>query len=203
MAVQLHCAENVANIFTLLPPSHLSFSRSCLFPFCLSKEHIACCSLSGCHSTKSGRPLARCSRYMVSERLAETPEWPCDGVSGCLMRITKGGVHFGCPRLFPNCRRPAGLTLLRTHGCLCWKLQSYHLIPKLFFFLCMMNYSGNVFQSCHQPGQTQRERVRPHPRGPRKELVFSGSKKFQKKGFKARGCPPLGSEQRRYHTQAC
>lgn len=94
MAVQLHCAENVANIFTLLPPSHLSFSRSCLFPFCLSKEHIACCSLSGCHSTKSGRPLARCSRYMVSERLAETPKWPCDGVSGCLMTDYKRGSSF-------------------------------------------------------------------------------------------------------------
>lgn len=203
MAVQLHCAENVANIFTLLPPSHLSFSRSCLFPFCLSKEHIACCSLSGCHSTKSGRPLARCSRYMVSERLAETPKWPCDGVSGCLMTDYKRGSSFWVSSIISQLPPSSWTDSFENTRMFVLEAPVISFNPKAFFFLCMMNYSGNVFQSCHQPGQTQRERVRPHPRGPRKELVFSGSKKFQKKGFKARGCPPLGSEQRRYHTQAC
>ena len=116
MAVQLHCAENVANIFTLLPPSHLSFSRSCLFPFCLSKEHIACCSLSGCHSTKSGRPLARCSRYMVSERLAETPEWPCDGVSGCLMTDYKRGSSFWVSSIISQLPPSSWTDSLRPHG---------------------------------------------------------------------------------------
>ena len=143
---------------------------------------------------------------MVSERLAETPERLCDGVSGCLMTVYKRGSSFWVSSIISQLP-PSSWTGSFENTCM-FVLEApvISFNPKsffFFFFLSMMNYSGNVFQSCHQSGQTQRERVRPHPCRPREELVFSGSKKFQKKGFKARGCPSLGSEQSRYHTQAC
>lgn len=85
VSLRRKCSQHFYTSPSLLPLllSFLSFPFFCLF-----KEHVACSSLSGYHSTKSGRPPARGSRYVVSEHLAEKPEHPCDGVSGCLVTIS-------------------------------------------------------------------------------------------------------------------
>lgn len=134
MAVQFHCAQNIATILILLSPSLLSFFDSFLSPsvFFFFFKHTARFSLSGYHSPHRVKP-----RRDVPGPCCQST-WPrhlsicVAGVGGCLMTIYNSSF-WGSSCLFPS-RLPAGLAFLGTRGCLCWKLQSCHLIPELFFF---------------------------------------------------------------------
>lgn len=147
MAVQFHCAQNIATTLVLLSPSLLSFFDSLLSPsvFFFFFKHTTRFSLSGYHLPRRVKP-----RRDVPGTCCQSA-WPrhlsmcVTGVGGCLMTIYKTGSSFwGSSCLFPS-RLPAGLALLGTRGCWCWKLQSCHLIPELFFFFFSYH---ELFRQC-------------------------------------------------------
>lgn len=119
MAVQFHCAENVANIFTPLPPSCLSSFHSFLSPSSVFLKNM----LHAPHWVAIIPPSQADPRQEVPGMWCQST-WqrnPSIRVMGWVG--ASWPFYFGCPRLFPN-HHPAGLALWRTRGCLCWKLQS-------------------------------------------------------------------------------
>lgn len=139
-------------LYFLLPlssPSLIPFFLHLSFFFFF--KHTTRFSLSGYHSPHGVKPRRDVPGTCCQGTWPRHLSMCVTGVGGCLMTIYKMGSSFwGSSCLFPS-RLPAGLALLGTRGCWCWKLQSCHLIPELFFFFFpIMNYSGNVFQNCHQ-----------------------------------------------------
>ena len=123
---------------------------------------------------------------MVSERLAETTERPCDGVSGCLMTVYKRESSFWVSSIISQPPPSSWTGSFENTRMFLLEAPVISFNPKAFFFFFYYELFRQCFPKLSSIRTDPERTCATTPMQAREELVFSGSKKFQKKGFKAK-----------------